>query len=86
MLIRLFEYRRRLNEAAQTASGPLTLLALLGISIPPLVAIATAGGEAILLSMLIVAAGVPVAYLWTNPDLDPVWPTALPRTPRPSSS
>lgn len=72
LLTRLFAERERLRETVREGSGPLVLTLLVLLSVPPLALMIAAGGQALLLPLAGLCLAVPVAYLFSNPDLDPV--------------
>lgn len=64
--------RSRLRSAALAASGPLTLIGILMLCAVPAVLLVGAGLHPVTLPLALLLAGLPVAYLVSNPDLDPV--------------
>ena len=72
-LTELFRDRSRLRGVASVMSGSLTLVGLLTLSAPMIVALLVSAGSAVIAAPLaLLVAAVPVAYLYTNPDLNPV--------------
>ena len=72
LLTRLFRERERLRETVREGSGPLVLVLLTLLGIPPLGLMLAAGGQVLLLPLAALCLAVPFAYLLSNPDLDPV--------------
>jgi hypothetical protein len=72
LLTQLFADRSQLRSTTRAGSGPLVLTALVGLSVPPLLLLLSAGGHALLLPLGLLCLAVPLAYVWSNPDLDPV--------------
>jgi len=72
LLTELFRDRAQLRSTARGGSGALVLTALLLLSAPPLLLMLGAGGNVLMLPLAILCLAVPVAYLRTNPDLEPV--------------
>jgi len=73
LLTELFRDRDRLRSTARAASGSLVLTALLLLSVPPLLLMMVrGGGNLLIVAMIGLCLAVPVAYVRTNPDLDPV--------------
>jgi hypothetical protein len=72
LLTRLFAERQRLRETVREGSGPLVLTMLLLLCVPPLTLMIAARGQVMLLPLAALCLAVPLAYLLSNPDLDPV--------------
>jgi len=72
LLTQLFRDRSQLRTTARAGSGPLVLSALVGLSLFPLLLLLSAGGQALLLPLGLLCLAVPLAFVWSNPDLDPV--------------
>lgn len=72
LLTRLFRERERLSDIIREGSGPLVLTMLVLLCIPPLMLMIAAGGQVLLLPLAATCLAVPLAYLFSNPDLDPV--------------
>jgi len=72
LLTRLFGERDRLRDTVREGSGPLVLALLVLLAVPPLGLIIAAGGQALFLPLAGLCLAVPLAYLFSNPDLDPV--------------
>jgi hypothetical protein len=64
--------RSRLRTAVKAASGPLALVGLLSLCAVPAGLLFSAGVHPITLPLALLLAGLPVAYVASNPDLDPV--------------
>jgi cation transport ATPase len=64
--------RSRLRQTARAASGPLTLVGLLLLGVPPVVLLILGGFHALTIPLALLVAGLPVAFLLSNPDLEPV--------------
>ena len=64
--------RSLLKVSARAASGPLTLAALLLLCAVPAIMLIAAGMHPVALPLSLLLAGLPIAYLASNPDLDPV--------------
>lgn len=72
-LTELFRDRSRLAGVASATSGSLVLVGLLALTLPLiLAAFFLAESAVIALPMALLVAAVPVAYLVSNPDLNPV--------------
>lgn len=72
-LTELFRDRSRLRGVASVMSGSLVLVGLLGLAVPMIVALLVIASSAVIAAPLaLTVAAVPVAYLWSNPDLNPV--------------
>jgi len=72
LLTRLFADRERLRDTVREGSGPLVLTVLVLLSLPPLALMVAAGGQVLLLPLAGLCLAVPLTYLMSNPDLDPV--------------
>jgi len=72
LLTRLFKERERLRDSVREGSGPLVLTLLVLLSVPPLGLMIAAGGQTLFLPLAGLCLAVPLAYLFSNPDLDPV--------------
>jgi len=72
LLTELFRDRERLRPTARSGSGALVLTALLLLSVPPLLLMLRGGGNVLMIPLGLLCLGVPVTYLRTNPDLEPV--------------
>jgi uncharacterized protein YjeT (DUF2065 family) len=70
-LARLFRERNALGEILDAASGALTLIGLLVLTIPAWALALSAPGE-LPLAIAALALSIPATYLWTNPQLEPV--------------
>ena len=69
----LFRDRSRLRGVASVTSGSLVLVGLLGLAAPPAIALLLLAGSAIIaIPLALTVAAVPITYLCTNPDLNPV--------------
>ena len=64
--------RSRLRQTAKAASGPLTLVGLLLLSVPPALLLILGGFHTLTVPLALLVAALPAAYLLSNPDLDPV--------------
>ena len=72
-LTELFRDRSRLGRVASVMSGSLVLVGLLALALPMMAALLIAASSAVIaLPMSLIIGAVPVAYLWSNPDLNPV--------------
>lgn len=72
-LTELFRDRSRLAGVASVMSGSLVFVGLLVLTLPVMAALLLLAGSAIIAVPLALTVGaVPVAYLWSNPDLNPV--------------
>jgi len=74
-LSQLFADRRQLQPAMEDMSGALTLAGLIGLSAPATVLMLVLGssqGLAPVWMVAVLAFSIPAAYLWTNPQLEPV--------------
>ncbi|MCW3798549.1 DUF6356 family protein [Sphingomonas sp. BN140010] len=72
LLSELFRDRERLRPTARSGSGALVLTTLLLLSVPPLLLMLRGGGNVLMIPLGLLCLAVPVAYLRTNPDLEPV--------------
>ncbi len=73
LLTELFRDREQLRSTARNGSGALVLTALLLLSVPPLLLLMLRGGGNVLMIPIgLLCLAVPVTYLRTNPDLEPV--------------
>lgn len=72
LLTRLFQHREQLRETVREGSGPLVLALLTLLGVPPLLLMMAAGGKVLCLPLAGLCLAVPIAYLFSNPDLDPV--------------
>lgn len=69
----LFRDRSRIDQAARESSGALTLVLLILLTVPTVSVIALLSSNvAFALPTAVLTFGVLVAYLWSNPALDPV--------------
>lgn len=64
--------RSRLGNTTRGASGPLTLIGLLILCAIPAALLVSAGPHVLSLPLGLLLAGLPIAFLFSNPDLDPV--------------
>ena len=72
-LTQLFVDRQALAGAIDDTSGALTLVGLVGLAAPPsLILLLNPGGTSVAVAAAVFAGAIPCAYLWTNPELDPV--------------
>ncbi|HVF82689.1 MAG TPA: DUF6356 family protein [Sphingomicrobium sp.] len=69
---RLMSDRSRLRATAKEASGSMTLVGLLVLSAPPLMLLIASGLHTMTVPIGLLLAGLPLAYLFSNPDLEPV--------------
>ena len=72
LLTRLFGERQRLRQTVREGSGPLVLTLLLLLCAPPLTMMIMAGGHVLFLPLAALCLAIPLAYLFGNPDLDPI--------------
>ncbi|WP_205478850.1 DUF6356 family protein [Sphingomonas arenae] len=72
-LTRLFGDRSQVQQAARESSGALTLVLLVALATPVVAAMSLLSMHAAFAAPIVcLTLGVPIAYLWTNPGLDPV--------------
>jgi len=72
-LSELFRDRSRLRGVASAMSGSLVLVGLLAIAVPMIVALGLIATKSIVaVPLALVVAAVPAAYIWSNPELNPV--------------
>jgi hypothetical protein len=64
--------RSRLRMTASAASGPLVLTGLLSLCAVPSTMLIAGGLHAVSGTLTLLLAGLPLAYLISNPDLEPV--------------
>ena len=64
--------RSRLTHSACAASGPLVLTGLLILCAVPATLLVLGGLHVISVTLALLLAGLPAAYLFSNPDLDPI--------------
>jgi uncharacterized membrane protein HdeD (DUF308 family) len=64
--------RQKLGPASRAASGVLTLFGLLLLCAVPLALVLAAPTHVLSIPLALLVLGLPAAYLWSNPDLDPV--------------
>jgi hypothetical protein len=72
IVVELMADRSRLGITAQASSGPLTLVGLLALSMPPAALLIVGGLHTLTIPLGLLLVGLPAAYLLSNPDLDPV--------------
>ena len=68
----LMSDRTQLKQVAHAASGTLVLVGLLLLGAGPAVQMIGAGLQPLTLASILLLAGLPIAYLSGNPDLEPV--------------
>jgi hypothetical protein len=71
-LTELFRDRSRLSSVASASSGSLVLVGLLALVLPLAAAVILLGHASVGLSLALVLLAVPGAFLWSNPQLNPV--------------
>ncbi|WP_294173162.1 DUF6356 family protein [uncultured Sphingomonas sp.] len=71
-LTELFRDRSRLGAVASGASGSLVLVGLLALVLPLAVAVILLAQASVALPLALMLLAVPGAFLWSNPDLNPV--------------
>jgi hypothetical protein len=72
-LTRLFAERDALPQVLDQASGALVLVALLGLALPSLMLLLMVPGDSPMpFALAPLSLAFPAAYLWTNPQLEPV--------------
>jgi hypothetical protein len=72
MVMELMADRSRLGMTAQAASGPLTLVGLLALSLPPATLLIVGGVHSLTIPLGLLLVGLPAAYLLSNPELEPI--------------
>ena len=68
----LFNDRGNLHGALDDSSGAMTLLGLLALCAPAWILAVAQAQHQLGLAVAALASAIPLAYLWTNPQLDPV--------------
>lgn len=71
-LKRLFAKRDALAEALAQASGALVFVGLVALTLPAWALLLLAPGYPLPIATALFAVAIPAAYLWTNPQLDPI--------------
>ena len=71
-LRRLFVERHALATVLQEVSGALTLVGLVALTLPAWAMLLLAPGYPLPMLTALFALAIPAAYLWSNPQLDPV--------------
>ena len=71
-LRRLFAERHALASVLEEASGALTLVGLVALTIPAWALLLLSPGYPLPLLTAAFAIAIPAVYLWTNPQLEPV--------------
>ena len=71
-LRRLFVERHALASVLEQASGALTLVGLVALTIPAWALLLLSPGYPLPLLTAAFAIAIPAVYLWTNPQLEPV--------------
>jgi uncharacterized protein YjeT (DUF2065 family) len=71
-LRRLFQERDALAVALNETSGALTLVGLIALTLPAWTLVMLARDHPLPAAIAALALAIPFAYLWTNPQLDPV--------------
>ena len=71
-LRRLFAERHTLATVLKEASGALTLVGLVALTLPAWALLLMAPNYPVPVATAIFALAIPVTYLWSNPQLEPV--------------
>ena len=71
-LRRLFAERHALASVLREASGALTLVGLVMLTLPAWALLLLSPGYPVPIATALFALAIPVAYLWSNPQLEPV--------------
>ncbi len=72
-LTELFRDRSRLGQVASAMSGSLVLVGLVALAAPIAILLIAASGQHVVGTPLaLITLAVPAAYLWSNPELNPV--------------
>jgi uncharacterized protein YjeT (DUF2065 family) len=71
-LRRLFAERHALASVLDQASGALTLVGLIALTIPAWTLLLLAPGYPLPMATALLALAIPATYLWSNPQLEPV--------------
>jgi hypothetical protein len=71
-LTRLFQERDALAAVLNETSGALTLAGLVALTLPAWAMVMLSPNYVLPAALACLALAIPVAYLWTNPQLDPV--------------
>jgi uncharacterized protein YjeT (DUF2065 family) len=71
-LRRLFAERHALANVLAEASGALVLVGLVALTLPAWALLLLAPGYPVPIATALFALAIPAAYLWSNPQLDPI--------------